>query len=242
MPSLIIEKLRVARDDQEILHDVSLMLKPGEVVALMGPNGSGKSTLVGAIMGQPECKILSGRILVDELDVTTLAADKRAKAGLFLSLQNPPEIPGLSLSEFLRVAYNETHEQQVSPRDFRQLLTEKAELLKIDPTLLTRGLNQGFSGGERKKSEILQLLILSPKYALLDETDSGLDVDALKAVGEGINTARSIDANMGILVISHHRQLLEYLKPNRVIIMKAGQITCEGGAELITRIEQEGYK
>ncbi|MBU1029031.1 Fe-S cluster assembly ATPase SufC, partial [Patescibacteria group bacterium] len=204
MAEVIIENLHVSRAGKEILHGVDLIVKRGEVVALMGPNGSGKSTLAETLMGHPECLITSGRIIIDGTDITLSTPDKRAKAGLFLSLQNPPEIPGLTLAEFLRAAYNEIHEEQISARDFRRLLTEKAAALHMSTDLLARGLNQGFSGGERKKSEILQLMILSPKYAVLDETDSGLDVDALRVVGEGINTLRSAPtASLSILVITH---------------------------------------
>ncbi|MBU0624909.1 Fe-S cluster assembly ATPase SufC [Patescibacteria group bacterium] len=242
MAEVIIENLHVSRAGKEILHGVDLIVKRGEVVALMGPNGSGKSTLAETLMGHPECLITSGRIIIDGTDITLSTPDKRAKAGLFLSLQNPPEIPGLTLAEFLRAAYNEIHEEQISARDFRRLLTEKAAALHMSTDLLARGLNQGFSGGERKKSEILQLMILSPKYAVLDETDSGLDVDALRVVGEGINTLRSAPtASLSILVITHQRKLLEYLKPDQVIIMSAGQIIRTGGSKLAQEIEEKGY-
>ncbi|MFH1047372.1 MAG: Fe-S cluster assembly ATPase SufC [Patescibacteria group bacterium] len=235
--------LKVARDGKEIIRGVDLEIAPGDVVALMGPNGSGKSTLAGALMGHPDCVITAGKILIDGEDMTDKSPDKRAKAGLFLSMQSPPEIPGLTVTSFLRAAFNEIHDEQIRPLDFRHSLQEKADLLKMNPELLSRGLNEGFSGGERKKSEILQLMVLAPKYAILDETDSGLDVDALKAVGEGINTARGdADEGLGILVITHHQKLLEYLQPTRVIILRDGLIEKEGGPDLAQEIERSGFE
>jgi Fe-S cluster assembly ATP-binding protein len=240
---LTIKNLHVSRGGQEIIHGLDLELAPGETVALMGPNGSGKSTLAGALMGQPDCEITDGEIILDGTDITKLSADERARAGLFLSMQNPPEIPGLTLSSFLRAAFNEVNEEQMSPREFRNYLSERAEELDMDPALLARGLNEGFSGGERKKSEILQLMVLAPKYAILDETDSGLDVDALQSVGAGINLARGqAEDGLGVLVITHHEKLLEYLQPQRVVVLRDGAIYKEGGPELAAEIQQQGFK
>ncbi len=240
---LKIEKLKVERDGKEIICGVDLEIAPGDVVALMGPNGSGKSTLAGALMGHPECEITNGKIEIDGNDVTDLSADKRAKAGLFLSMQNPPEIAGLTLSAFIRTAYNEINGERVGPREFREKLKDKAKLIKMNPDLLSRGLNEGFSGGERKKSEILQLMMLAPKYAVLDETDSGLDVDALKAVGEGIAAAReNAPDGMGILIITHHQKLLEFLKPDRVAVLKEGRIEKQDGPELAEEILKKGFE
>jgi Fe-S cluster assembly ATP-binding protein len=241
--SLQIKNLSVSREGRDIVRDLNLEIKVGEVVALMGPNGSGKSTLAGALAGHPACVVTHGKILIDGTDITFATPDKRARSGLFLSLQHPPEIPGLTLAEFLRTAYNQVHEEDLQPREFRQLLLERVETLKMDPALLSRGLNEGFSGGERKKSEILQLMILAPKYVILDETDSGLDVDALKAVSEGIDVARSAaESGLGILVITHHVNILDYLKPDRVVVMIDGRIFREGGPELADKIERQGFE
>lgn len=240
--ALEIENLIVKRDGKKILQGVDLKIEAGEVVALMGPNGSGKSTLASALMGHPECEISTGKILLDQEDITHASADRRAGAGLFLSMQSPPEIPGLTLRSFLRQAYNQIHEESLNPREFRDLLKDKAAMLNLNQDLLSRGLNEGFSGGERKKSEILQMMVLAPKYAILDETDSGLDVDALKVVGQGIETARgAAEQGMGILVITHHVRLLDFLRPDRVAVMKEGKIVKRGGPELAQEIEKRGY-
>ena len=219
---------------------MTLEVPAGKVVALMGPNGSGKSTLANALMGHPDFRITEGSVILDQEDITSLPADARAKHGLFLSMQHPPEIPGLTLAEFLRAAYNETRGEHLGPRDFRKILEEKAATLKMDKGLLSRGLNEGFSGGEKKKSEILQLMVLGPKYAILDETDSGLDVDAIKAVVDGIDSVRG--ERMGILVITHLPRLLALLKPDSVHIMLDGRIVASGGPGLAEEIEENGYE
>jgi Fe-S cluster assembly ATP-binding protein len=237
--SLEVKDLRVARSTGEVIKGVTLEVPAGKVVALMGPNGSGKSTLASALMGHPDFRVTEGSITLDGEDVASLSADVRAKRGLFLSMQNPPEIPGLSLAEFLRAAYNEMKGKQIGPRDFRKMLEEKAGLIGMDKGLLSRGLNEGFSGGEKKKSEILQLMILEPKYAILDETDSGLDVDAVKAVADGIDMAR--ETGMGILVITHLPKLLDRLKPDTVHVILDGRIMKTGGPELAEEIEEKGY-
>lgn len=239
MHALKIENLKVARDGKEIVKGLSLEVKKGEVHALMGPNGSGKSTLANAIAGHPSCAIVSGRVLVDGKDVTAAAPHERAKAGLFLSMQATPEIPGVTLSNFLRTAYNAVKEAPLSVMEFHALLQARMEDLKIDPLFARRHLNAGFSGGEKKRAEVLQLSVLDPAYAVLDETDSGLDVDALKIVTDGL--ARLRGERIGILVISHNPKMLEALSPDVVHVMKDGRIVAEGGKELAERIGREGY-
>ena len=239
MHSLKIENLKVARGGKEIVKGVSLEVKKGEVHALMGPNGSGKSTFANAVAGHPSFEIVSGRVLVDGTDVTAAAPHERAKAGLFLSMQATPEIPGVTLSNFLRTAYNAVKEAPLSVLEFHALLQARMEDLKIDPLFARRHLNAGFSGGEKKRAEVLQLSVLDPAYAVLDETDSGLDVDALKIVTDGL--ARLRGERIGILVISHNPKMLEALAPDVVHVMKDGAIVAEGGKELAERIGKEGY-
>jgi Fe-S cluster assembly ATP-binding protein len=239
MESLKIENLKVARDSKEIVHGVTLEVKKGEVHALMGPNGSGKSTLANAVAGHPSFAVVGGRVLVDGRDVTAAAPHERAKAGLFLSMQATPEIPGVTLSNFLRTAYNAVKDAPLSVLEFHALLQARMEDLKIDPLFARRHLNAGFSGGEKKRAEVLQLSVLDPAYAVLDETDSGLDVDALKIVTDGL--ARLRGERIGILVISHNPKMLEALSPDVVHVMKDGMIVAEGGKELAERIGKEGY-
>jgi len=239
MQSLKIENLKVAREGKEIVKGLSLEVKRGEVHALMGPNGSGKSTLANAIAGHPSFVVTGGRILVDDVDITAAAPHERAKAGLFLSMQTTPEIPGVTLSNFLRTAYNAVKDAPLSVMEFHALLQARMEDLKIDPLFARRHLNAGFSGGEKKRAEVLQLSVLDPAYAVLDETDSGLDVDALKIVTDGLARLRS--PRIGILVISHNPKMLEALAPDAVHVMKDGRIVAEGGKELAERIGKEGY-
>ncbi len=239
MPSLKIDDLHVKRGGKEIIKGVSLEIRKGEVHALMGPNGSGKSTFANALAGHPGCEIAEGRILLDEADITSAAPHERAKAGLFLSMQSTPEIAGVTLSSFLRTAFNAVKQPPLSVLEFHALLQARMEDLKIDPLFARRHLNVGFSGGEKKRAEVLQLSVLSPSYAVLDETDSGLDVDALKIVTDGL--ARLRGADIGILVISHNPKMLEALAPDRVHVMKGGAIVAEGGRELADRIGREGY-
>lgn len=240
MNSLIIEDLKVERGGQEIVHGVGLEVKKGEVHALMGPNGSGKSTLANAVAGHPAFRVTGGRILVDGNDVTAAAPHDRAKAGLFLSMQSTPEIPGVTLSSFLRTAYNAVKSPPLSVVEFHALLQARMEDLKIDPLFARRHLNAGFSGGEKKRAEVLQLSVLDPAYAVLDETDSGLDVDALKVVTDGL--ARLRGPGIGILVISHNPRMLEALAPDAVHVMKDGRIVAQGGKELAECIGREGYE
>jgi len=216
--SLKIENFHVTREGKEIVKGVTLEIPAGEVHALMGPNGSGKSSLANALMGHPKYEVTKG---------------------LFLSMQHPPEVPGVSVSHFLRVVTTTSRREPVSVADFRKLLKEKMADLKIDPAFMNRSLNEGFSGGEKKRMEILQLALLEPKYAILDETDSGLDVDALKIVTEGVSRAR--EKGMGVLLITHYTRILKHLVPDRVHVLSDGAIVKSGGKELAEEIEREGY-
>ena len=236
---LKIKNLKVSRNEQEIVHGISFEIPAGTIQVLMGPNGSGKSSLANALMGHPDYTITDGSVLLDSVDITSLTPDRRAKLGLLLSLQSPPEIPGVPLAEFLRLAYNAVHDQDIDSIDFRQMLEVQLKRFSLPASFADRGVNEGFSGGERKKAEMLQLAVLSPKYAVLDETDSGLDVDALKLVAEGVGALQS--EGTGLLLITHHTRILNYLKPNRVLVMKDGLIVRNGGPELALEIEEKGF-
>lgn len=238
--SLELKNLNIRVDKKEIVLGVSLSIKPGEVHAIMGPNGSGKSTLANALMGHPKYTITEGKIVVDKKDVTKDAPDKKFKAGLFLSMQYPPEIPGVTMANFLRLATNAASGETKNPILFHKELVAKMAELKMDPAFTKRYLNTGFSGGEKKRAEILQLLMLNPKYAILDETDSGLDIDALRTVAEGINTFHT--KKTGILLITHYNRILEYIVPDFVHIMSKGKIVKSGKKELAKEIEKNGYK
>lgn len=235
---LEIKDLHVSSDNKEILKGVSLKIKPGEIHALMGPNGSGKSSLSLALMGHPRYKITSGSIKIDGKDITALTPDKRAKFGLFLAMQYPVAVPGVSVTNFLRSSLRNLKEN-VTPAEFVQTTREKMSELKIDESFATRSINDGFSGGEKKKMEVLQLSVLKPKYAVLDETDSGLDVDALKLVARGINNVAS--PGIGILLITHYQRILKYIQPDFVHILIDGKIVKSGGHKLAERVEEEGY-
>ena len=236
---LEIKNLHVEIDGEEILKGVSLTIEKGKVHALMGPNGSGKSTLANVIMGHPKYKITKGKILFENEDITTFSPDERAKKGLFLSFQYPKEISGVTLTNFLRAAYNSTH-KELSIVDFYKLLKEKMKQLHVDTTFARRYINTGFSGGEKKKAEILQMMVLQPSVAILDETDSGLDVDALKIVAEGINLMKSKER--GFLLITHYYRILHYITPDIVHILVNGKIVKTGGKELAQQIEEKGFK
>ena len=238
--TLEIKNLHVTHEEKEILKGINLTIHKGEVHALMGPNGSGKSTLSYALMGHPRYKISKGEILLDGKDITNLSPNERAKHGLFLSFQNPIEIPGVTLSNFLRQAYNSIHEEKLSLLEFRELLKRHALSLGMDTDFLSRYLNEGFSGGEKKKAEMLQLLVLNPKIAILDETDSGLDSDSLKLVSQGIKNFATPEKT--ILVITHYNKMLDLLNPNRVSVISGGKIIAEGDNSLLEKIEAEGYK
>ncbi len=239
MSSIEIKNIHAGINSQEILKGVSFEVKQGEVCAIMGPNGSGKSTLANILMGNPKYQLKHGSILVDGEDITDLGPDERAKKGLFLSFQYPVEISGVTLTSFLRMAYNQV-KKPLSVMDFHKLMKQKMKELHIDPIFGRRYLNEGFSGGEKKKSEILQMSVLEPKYAILDETDSGLDVDALRIVAEGINRIKSKERS--IILITHYNRILDYVKPDRIIIMVDGKIVKQGGPELALEIEEKGYK
>ncbi len=237
---LEINNLHVEVDGKEILKGVSLQFEKGKVHALMGPNGSGKSTLANTLMGHPKYTITSGKIILDGKDITSLAVDERAKLGLFLSFQHPMAVSGVGIRKFLRAIVNEKREKKLSVMDFKILLEEKMKLLGMDKSFASRHLNVGFSGGEKKRMEMLQMMLLEPSYALLDETDSGLDVDAIKAVVEGISLMKKQN-EMGIIVITHYNKFLEYLNPDMVSVMLNGNIVATGGAELAKEIEEKGF-
>jgi len=245
--TLDVRDVHVAVDGKEILKGVTLSLKKGEVIAIMGPNGSGKSTLANVLMGNPKYEVTSGSITLDGEDLQPLAPDERATKGLFLSFQYPSEIPGVTLFTFLRTAINAQRkargEANLRLFEYNKLLEEKMRQLKIDAAFKDRALNHGFSGGEKKRTEILQLAMLDPKVAILDETDSGLDIDALKAVAEGINAIRAGEQGRekSILLITHYQRILDYITPDRILILKEGRIVKEGGPELAHTLEKEGY-
>ncbi len=241
MSVLEIKDLHVSIEGKEILKGLNLTLKTGEVAAIMGPNGTGKSTLSAAIMGNPNYEVTQGQILFDGQDVLELATDERARLGLFLAMQYPAEIPGITNAEFIRAAMNAGREddEKVSIRQFITKLDEKMELLGMKEEMAERYLNEGFSGGEKKRNEILQLLMLEPKFALLDEIDSGLDIDALKVVSKGVNAMRG--EGFGAMIITHYQRLLNYIKPDVVHIMMDGRIVMTGDAQLAARLEKEGY-
>jgi len=236
---LEVKNLHVKIEEKEIVKGINLHVKKGEVVALMGPNGSGKSTLANALMGHPKYEVTNGEVILNGENITEQEPDEKAKKGLFLSFQYPAEISGVTLSNFLRAAYNSVKNVNISVMEFMKLLKEKMQLLKIKEEFANRYINEGFSGGEKKKAEILQLAVLNPKMAILDETDSGLDVDALKIVAEGVNSTKN--ENSGVLIITHYQRLLEYIQPNRVYIMRDGKIVKEGTGELAKQIETKGY-
>ena len=239
---LTIKDLHVEIDGKEILKGVNLEVKGGEIHAIMGPNGTGKSTLSSAIMGHPKYEVTSGSITMDGEDVLEMEVDERAKAGLYLAMQYPSEISGVTNADFLRSAINSKREEgnEISLMKFIKEMDKKMELLEMDPDMAQRYLNEGFSGGEKKRNEILQLMMLEPSIAILDEIDSGLDIDALKVVSKGINQMRSED--FGCLMITHYQRLLNYITPDYVHVMMQGKIVKSGGAELAQRLEAEGYE
>ena len=242
MSVLEIKNLHVSVEDKEILKGLNLTLKTGEIAAIMGPNGTGKSTLSAAIMGNPNYEITEGDILFDGESILDLEVDERARLGLFLAMQYPAEIPGITNAEFIRAAMNAGKEddEKISVLDFITKLDEKMELLNMKEEMAERYLNEGFSGGEKKRNEILQLLMLEPTFALLDEIDSGLDVDALKIVSEAINDMKS--DSFGCVMVSHYERLFELVPPSHVHILVDGKIVLSGGQELIDRIDKEGYR
>jgi Fe-S cluster assembly ATP-binding protein len=254
---LIIRDLHAKIEDKEILKGVDLTVTQGETHALMGPNGSGKSTLANVIMGHPKYEVTQGEILFKGINVLDLSPDKRSRLGLFLAFQYPSSVPGVSVGNFLRRAMEAKREgfsldapaepaakgpkrKGMPPAEFRKLLNEKMQLLKVDNTFVSRYINEGFSGGEKKRAEILQMAMLEPSMAILDETDSGLDIDALKIVSEGVNALRG--PNLGVLIITHYQRILNYIKPDVVHVMYKGRIIKTGGSDFAMELEQKGYE
>lgn len=238
---LSVQNLTVSVGEKEILHAINLAINPGETHVLMGPNGAGKSTLGYALMGNPKYSVTAGSIFFDGEDITHLSVDKRARKGLFLSFQNPLEVPGIRLGTFLKTALEQQRGKRIKAWDFRKELRQVMALLQMDRTYADRDLNMGFSGGEKKKAEILQLLLLNPKLAILDETDSGLDVDAVKIVSQGIRAFQE-HRNGALLIITHNTKILESLHVDRTHVMAAGTLVKEGGSELVAEINKEGFE
>jgi Fe-S cluster assembly ATP-binding protein len=240
---LRVEGLHASVEGNEILKGINLAVAPGSVHALMGPNGSGKSTLAFSLAGHPSYHVNSGSVTLDGDDLLGLSPDKRAKLGLFLSFQYPAAIPGVSVANFIRIARQSLHPGDLPPAKFRKLIFEQLDELEMDPAFLGRYVNDGFSGGQTTRLEMLQLAMLAPKYAVLDETDSGLDVDALKAVGNCVNALRASDYgnSIGFLIITHYPRILQYITADHVHIMLDGRIVKSGGPELANVIERDGY-
>ncbi len=244
MPELEIRGLHVQADDKQILKGVDLTVRPGEIHALMGPNGSGKSTLANAIMGHPGLEVTQGQILFDGQDVTEADTDERSRMGLFMAFQYPVAIPGVTITKYLRMVMNAHRaargEDEISLKEFRQTVEAAMELTDVPRAFVSRYLNDGFSGGEKKRLETLQLALLKPSMAILDETDSGLDIDALNVVANGVNTVAK-GSDTGVLIITHYQRILHLVQPERVSILFEGRIVKEGGPELVTQLESEGY-
>jgi Fe-S cluster assembly ATP-binding protein len=241
MNGLVVKDLHVTIAGQEIVRGLSLVVPRGEVHAIMGPNGSGKSTLAKVMAGHPDYEVTVGKITMDGQDVLALEPDERARLGLFLAFQYPSEVPGVTIANFLRAALQARlpEGEELEATDFYARLYEKMELLGMDRSFTSRAVNEGFSGGEKKRTEILQLAMLEPKYAVLDETDSGLDIDALKTVAHGVNSLRGPD--IGILLITHYQRILNYIVPDHVHVMVQGRIVRSGGKELALELEERGY-
>lgn len=242
MSTLEIIDLHVSIEDKQILKGVNLVMNTGEIHAIMGPNGTGKSTLSQAIMGHPSYTITQGQVFLDGEDVTEMEVDERARAGLFLAMQYPSEIAGITNAEFMRAAINarRPEDDKISVMNFIKKLDEKMEILNMPEEMAERYLNEGFSGGEKKRNEILQLMMIEPKFAILDEIDSGLDIDALKVVSKGVNLMSGPD--FGVLIITHYQRLLNYVHPTFVHVMMDGRIVKSGDASLAKRLEAEGYR
>jgi Fe-S cluster assembly ATP-binding protein len=237
---LEVKNLRVKINEKEILKGLDLKIGENQVHALMGPNGSGKSTLASTLMGHPGYEVASGVALFNNENILEMEANERAEKGLFLSFQYPSEVEGVNIISYLRMIYNKSHDQKLSPIKFREVLKEKMEILDIKEEFINRYLNDGFSGGEKKRMEMLQMLILEPKLAILDETDSGLDVDALKVVSKAVNYLVE-KTKMSVVVITHYTRILNYIKPEFVHVLKDGKIIKEGGESLAHEIEVSGY-
>ncbi|MBS0615305.1 MAG: Fe-S cluster assembly ATPase SufC [Verrucomicrobia bacterium] len=236
---LFIEDLYVTIDDKPILKGLSLKVKAGEIHALMGPNGAGKSTLAKVLAGHPDCEITSGKIWLDGVDITEMDPEERAQLGLFMSFQYPLEIAGVTNFQFLHAAYQAVKKIKISEEEFTKILDAKIKLLEMKEEFKTRFLNEGFSGGEKKRNEILQMAVLEPKMAILDETDSGLDIDAIRIVSSGV--LRLLSPERGLLLITHYQRLLDYIKPHFVHVVLDGRIVESGGPELAKTLEEHGY-
>lgn len=252
MADLEIRNLHVKVDDKEILRGLNLSINKGEVHALMGPNGSGKSTLASVLLGHPKYEVTEGEILFKGENVLEMEPDERARKGLFLAFQYPVAVPGVNFANFLRMSLNAIRKgrgdgqvdkdgniKPIPPAEFRRLLREKLALLKMDETFTQRYLNEGFSGGEKKRAEILQMALLQPEIAIMDETDSGLDIDGIRIVGDAVNSL--LGPNLGLLIITHYPRILNFIKPHFVHVLVAGRIVMEGGPELAHELEQRGY-
>ncbi len=237
--ALTIKDLHVEVEGKEILKGASLTVRKGEVHALMGPNGSGKSTLAHSIMGHPRYQVTSGQVLFKGQDVLALTPDARARLGIFLAFQHPVAIPGVALGNFLRASIKAVRGNGMTAAEFRKLLKNRMDLLKMDMSFASRYVNEGFSGGEKKRAEILQMAMLNPEMAILDETDSGLDIDALRTVAEGVNSL--LGQNMGVLIITHFPRILSYIRPDVVHVLYQGRVIRSGGLELAHQLEAEGY-
>jgi Fe-S cluster assembly ATP-binding protein len=236
---LKIEDLQVEIDGQEIVKGLDLEVGKGEIHAIMGPNGSGKSTLANVLMGHPRYEVTGGSITFQGEDVFELEPDERAKLGMFLAFQYPSEVPGVSVANFLRTAVNSVREEDLSPMEMYRLIQEKMGIMQMDPKFAERYLNEGFSGGEKKRNEILQMLMLDPKLAIMDETDSGLDIDALQVVAKGVNEMKGPE--FSAVIITHYQRILRYIEPDRVHVMLDGRLVTSGGKELADDLEEKGY-
>jgi Fe-S cluster assembly ATP-binding protein len=240
---LEIRDLHATVEGKEILRGINLTIKKGEIHAIMGPNGSGKSTLAKILAGHPAYEVTKGEVLFEGRNLLELAPDERAREGVFLAFQYPVEVPGVSNAQFLRLAYNEKRkhlgEEELDPLEFKDLLAERAKVVEMDAGLMSRSVNEGFSGGEKKRNEILQMAVLEPKLAVLDETDSGLDIDALRIVSEGVNKLRTPEN--AVVLVTHYQRLLNYIIPDQVHVLYKGRIVRTGGKELALELEEKGY-
>ena len=239
-PILVVENLNVTVEDKPILRGIDLKILPGEIHAMMGPNGSGKSTLANVLMGKPGYELTEGRILYKGTDIVDLSPDERARMGMFLAFQYPTEVPGVSVVNFLRTAYNAVHaDKKLGPLEFRKYLQSRMELLDVSDSMINRYVNAGFSGGERKRAEVLQMAVLDPELGILDETDTGLDIDALREVSAGVNKLHN--DKRGLLIITHYQRLLNYIEPHFVHVLIGGRIVRSGGKDLALDLEAKGY-